>query len=99
MLLQTNLPYGNVTIYKADLSEIPRCECKPNSENPCGSDTECINRMLQYECHPSVCPAQDKCQNQRFQKRQYPPAEPIKTEGRGWGLKSLADIKKVSLLR
>lgn len=35
------------------------------------------------------------CQNQRFQKREYPEAVPIKCEGKGWGLKSLVDIKRV----
>ena len=48
------------------------------------------------ECHPQVCPAGEKCQNQRFQKRQYPAEAPFKTSERGWGLLSLVDIKKVS---
>ena len=83
-------------IYKADLGEIPCCECKPASEHPCGSDTECINRMLNYECHPDVCRAGDRCENQRFTKRLYPAVAIYKTEGRGWGLKTTVDIKKVS---
>lgn len=83
-------------MYKADLGEIPCCECKPTSEHPCGLDTECINRMLNYECHPEVCRAGDKCENQRFVKRLYAPVTIFKTEGRGWGLKAKANIGKVN---
>ncbi|XP_060071280.1 histone-lysine N-methyltransferase NSD2-like [Ylistrum balloti] len=93
--IKTNIPLGNVQIYKADLSEIPRCECRTDQENPCSSETDCLNRMLMYECNPNVCPAGEKCQNQRFQKRSYPDSVPFKTaEGRGWGLKTLVNIKK-----
>ncbi|KAK7508605.1 hypothetical protein BaRGS_00000171 [Batillaria attramentaria] len=92
--IKANVPVGNVQVNKADLSEIPRCECRPDQENPCSSDTECLNRMLMYECHPQVCPAKEACQNQRFQKRQYPEVVPYRTESRGWGLKTLEDIKK-----
>ncbi|XP_076470902.1 histone-lysine N-methyltransferase NSD2-like [Babylonia areolata] len=92
--IKTSVPVGNVQLYKADLSEIPHCECKPDQENPCGSDSECLNRMLMYECNPSVCPAKEACRNQRFQKRDYPENVPYRTESRGWGLKTLMDIKK-----
>jgi hypothetical protein len=90
---QVNVPVGNVQVTKADLTEIPRCEC--TEEMACSKDTDCLNRMLMYECHPSLCPSGDKCQNQRFQKRQYPEAVPYKTPGRGWGLKTRFDIKRV----
>ncbi|XP_033756392.1 histone-lysine N-methyltransferase NSD2-like [Pecten maximus] len=93
--IKTNIPLGSVQIYKADLSEIPRCECRPDQENACSTETDCFNRMLMYECNPTVCPAGEKCQNQRFQKRSYPDSVPFKTaEGRGWGLKTLVDVKK-----
>jgi len=46
------------------------------------------------ECSPSVCMAGEKCGNQCFEKRQYPPLVPYRTETRGWGLKTLADIRK-----
>lgn len=93
--LQTNIPVGNVIIYKADLSEIPRCECREDLLTPCGSDLDCINRMLMYECHPATCPAKERCHNQRFQRREYPESVVFKTEISGWGLKTLVDIKKV----
>lgn len=87
---------GKVQIQVADLSEIPRCNCKPADENPCGLESECLNRMLQYECHPQVCPAGERCQNQCFTKRLYPDAEVIRTERRGWGLRTKRRIKKVA---
>ncbi|XP_041368647.1 histone-lysine N-methyltransferase NSD2-like isoform X2 [Gigantopelta aegis] len=92
--IKTNIPVGSVQILKADISQIPKCECRPDQENPCSSEEDCLNRMLMYECHPSNCPAGDKCQNQRFQKRQYPESVSYKSPGLGWGLKTLVDIKK-----
>ncbi|XP_032996340.1 histone-lysine N-methyltransferase, H3 lysine-36 and H4 lysine-20 specific isoform X5 [Lacerta agilis] len=92
--IKVNRPVGKVQIFTADLSEIPRCNCKPADENPCGLDSECINRMLLYECHPAVCPAGERCQNQCFTKRQYPEVEIFRTLARGWGLQAKRDIKK-----
>ncbi|KAG9490787.1 hypothetical protein GDO78_006232 [Eleutherodactylus coqui] len=92
--IKVNKPVGKVQIFTADLSEIPRCNCKESDDNPCGQDSECINRMLLYECHPSVCPAGECCQNQAFSKRQYPEVEIFRTLSRGWGLRCKKDIKK-----
>ncbi|XP_076345841.1 histone-lysine N-methyltransferase NSD2-like isoform X2 [Tachypleus tridentatus] len=92
--IKTNKPVGKVQIYAADPLSLNRCECDPKSSNPCGNETDCLNQMLMFECHPSVCPAGDLCQNQRFQKRQYVPAAPFRVEDRGWGLQALRDIKK-----
>ncbi|XP_076824009.1 uncharacterized protein LOC143470047 isoform X2 [Clavelina lepadiformis] len=92
--VKTNKPVGNVQVYTADLSEIARCICKRTDPNPCGPESECLNRMLMYECHPNVCPAGDKCQNQHFQKRDYPPSEVFKTTWGGWGLRTKVPVKK-----
>ncbi|XP_067132924.1 LOW QUALITY PROTEIN: histone-lysine N-methyltransferase NSD2 [Centruroides vittatus] len=92
--IKSNKPVGKVQIHPFDLSHINRCECDPNSENPCGEDSDCLNRMTMVECHPNICPAGERCQNQRFQKREYVPAAFFKTEKRGWGLKTLEDVKK-----
>ncbi|XP_070818700.1 histone-lysine N-methyltransferase, H3 lysine-36 specific [Chaetodon trifascialis] len=92
--IKVNRPVGKVQIITADLSEIPRCNCKASDENPCGVDSECINRMLMYECHPQVCAAGERCQNQAFTKRQYTPVEIYRTLSCGWGLRSVTDIKK-----
>ncbi|XP_075456937.1 histone-lysine N-methyltransferase, H3 lysine-36 specific isoform X3 [Ascaphus truei] len=92
--IRVNRPVGKVQIFTADSSETPRCNCKAADENPCGQDSECINRMLLYECHPSVCPAGERCQNQAYSKRQYPEVEIFRTLSRGWGLRCKTDVKK-----
>ncbi|XP_077202037.1 histone-lysine N-methyltransferase NSD2 isoform X2 [Paroedura picta] len=92
--IKVNKAFGKVQVYTADISEIPKCNCKPCDENPCGLDSECLNRMLMYECHPQVCPAGERCQNQCFTKRHYPETKIIKTDGKGWGLVAKRDIKK-----
>ncbi|AWP00048.1 nsd1a [Scophthalmus maximus] len=92
--IKVNRPIGKVQIITADLSEIPRCNCKATDESPCGTDSECINRMLLYECHPQVCPAGERCLNQAFSKRQYSQVEIFRTLSRGWGLRCVHDIKK-----
>jgi len=51
--------------------------------------------MLLYECHPLVCPAGERCQNQCFSKRQYPEVQIFRTLARGWGLQAKTDIRKV----
>ncbi|KAK0138513.1 Histone-lysine N-methyltransferase, H3 lysine-36 and H4 lysine-20 specific [Merluccius polli] len=94
-----NRPIGKVQIIVADRSEIPRCNCKASDESPCGVDSECINRMLLYECHPQVCPAGERCLNQAFMKRQYSKVEIFRTLSRGWGLRCGHNIKKHPLLR
>ncbi|XP_049331192.1 histone-lysine N-methyltransferase, H3 lysine-36 specific [Astyanax mexicanus] len=92
--IKVNRPIGKVQILTADLSEIPRCNCKATDETPCGMDSECINRMLMYECNPQVCAAGERCQNQCFTKREYSPVEIFRTLSRGWGLRSVSEIKK-----
>uniref|UniRef100_A0A671U9D4 Histone-lysine N-methyltransferase, H3 lysine-36 specific n=1 Tax=Sparus aurata TaxID=8175 RepID=A0A671U9D4_SPAAU len=92
--IRVNRPVGKAQIITADLSEIPRCNCKASDENPCGIDSECINRMLMYECHPQVCAAGERCQNQAFTKREYTNVEIYRTLSCGWGLRAVSDIKK-----
>ncbi|XP_030776369.1 histone-lysine N-methyltransferase NSD2 isoform X3 [Rhinopithecus roxellana] len=92
--IKVNKPYGKVQIYTADISEIPKCNCKPTDENPCGFDSECPEQDADVECHPQVCPAGEFCQNQCFTKRQYPETKIIKTDGKGWGLVAKRDIRK-----
>ncbi|KAI5614321.1 histone-lysine N-methyltransferase NSD3 isoform X1, partial [Silurus asotus] len=93
-LIKCNRPIGKVQVCVADLSEIPRCNCSPSDERPCAQESECVNRALQYECHPQVCAAAERCLNQCFNKRQCPKMEVIKTETCGWGLKTKQDLKK-----
>ncbi|XP_054895336.1 histone-lysine N-methyltransferase NSD3 isoform X4 [Poeciliopsis prolifica] len=93
-IIKSNKPVGKVQMHVADLSEIPRCNCKPTEERPCSLDSQCLNRMLQYECHPQVCPAGDRCENQCFSKRLYAETEAMKTEGCGWGLRTNQTLRK-----
>ncbi|XP_019954933.1 histone-lysine N-methyltransferase NSD3 isoform X6 [Paralichthys olivaceus] len=92
--IKSNKPVGKVQMHVADLSEIPRCNCRSTDEHPCSLDSQCLNRMLQYECHPQVCPAGDNCENQCFTKRLFAETEVIKTEGRGWGLRANQALRK-----
>ncbi|KAI4461952.1 set domain protein [Holotrichia oblita] len=92
--IKVNRPVGNVRQFDGNISNTTPCECDPKSKNPCGADSDCLNRLLLTECNAEVCPAGEKCQNQNFEKRNYPPLVPYRTEGRGWGLKSLEKLKK-----
>ncbi|XP_069061854.1 histone-lysine N-methyltransferase NSD2-like isoform X1 [Pleurodeles waltl] len=92
--IKRNRRYGNVHLPPVDISQIPKCNCEPTSEKPCGFDSECINRMLMYECHPQVCPSGERCQNRSFSNLQYPETKVIRTEGKGWGLVATRDIRK-----
>ena len=95
--IKNNKPYGNCPTYSVDPEECQACDCDKGKdrENPCSDESNCMNRMLMFECHPNVCPVKDSCRNMRFLKREYPPLECFRTlEGRGWGLRSSHPIKK-----
>jgi len=92
--LKSNKVFGDCPVYSVDTGELQPCDCDIKKPNPCGEDSNCLNRMLMFECHPLVCPAKELCRNMRFQKRQYPPLTVIKCEGRGWGLKNREAVKK-----
>ncbi|VEN39926.1 unnamed protein product [Callosobruchus maculatus] len=92
--IKVNKPVGNVRQLDLDLSNTTACNCDPNQKNPCGPDSDCLNRLLMTECNPEVCPAGIRCRNQSFEKREYPPLVAYKTQARGWGLKTLMPIKK-----
>ncbi|MEE6527691.1 hypothetical protein FKM82_029253, partial [Ascaphus truei] len=92
--IKSNKAVGKVQIQLVDVSEVPRCNCRPSDDAPCDLESQCLNRMLQYECHPQVCPAAERCHNQSFTARLYPETEIIRTEQRGWGLMAKKDIRK-----
>lgn len=69
------------------------CNCVPTDPDPCGPSSGCINRMLYYECNPTLCGAAALCQNQRFEKRLYPNLLEQRIENKGWGLTTQTDIK------
>ncbi|XP_045539872.1 uncharacterized protein LOC123722367 [Papilio machaon] len=92
--LKVNKPCGSLCGKKIDLEEssLTQCECNPDEEDPCGPYSQCLNRMLLTECGPS-CRAGERCNNRAFEKRLYPKLVPYRTPQRGWGLKTLEDIK------
>ncbi|CAH2097203.1 unnamed protein product [Euphydryas editha] len=92
--LKVNKPCGSLCAKKIDHEEssLTQCECDPNDIDPCGPYTQCLNRMLLTECGPT-CRAGDRCNNRAFEKRLYPKMVPYRTPHRGWGLKTLVDIK------
>ncbi|XP_058458140.1 nuclear receptor binding SET domain protein-like [Malaya genurostris] len=69
------------------------CECKPSDSDPCGPDSNCINRALLIECNPKVCPTRERCQNQCFEKKQYPALAAKRIPNKGWGLVAQEDIR------
>mmetsp|Transcript_13509 Transcript_13509/g.22834 ORF Transcript_13509/g.22834 Transcript_13509/m.22834 type:complete len:529 (-) Transcript_13509:93-1679(-) len=97
--------YINREHRRQDKDDISVCKCVPDisiagpksddddevSHN-CGQ--QCINYQLLIECHPQHCPCGDRCQNQKFQKRENAPIGIKETPGRGWGLFAFADIKE-----
>jgi hypothetical protein len=38
-------------VYTVDPEDLQPCDCNPLKANPCGEESNCINRMLMYECH------------------------------------------------
>ncbi|XP_071441808.1 histone-lysine N-methyltransferase NSD2 isoform X2 [Hetaerina americana] len=90
--IKMNKPVGDVKPFESVHASYTPCDCDPKTEKPCSQEPNCLNRMLMVECMPGLCRAGDRCGNQRFQKRQYPPLNTCRTEGRGWGLQTLADI-------
>ncbi|CAH2237590.1 jg6296 [Pararge aegeria aegeria] len=92
--LKVNKPCGSLCGKKIDIEEssLTQCECDPNEVDPCGPYTQCLNRMLLTECGPT-CRAGDRCNNRAFEKRLYPKMTPYRTSARGWGLKTLQDVK------
>ncbi|XP_057325332.1 histone-lysine N-methyltransferase NSD2 isoform X2 [Microplitis mediator] len=89
--LRVNKPVGNVK--PAEVESIVACECDPEWDTPCDANSDCLNRILSIECSPGICPAGPKCCNQSFARRQYPVLEPFYTHARGWGLRTVENIK------
>ena len=92
--IKTNRPVDDCPVYTADPLDNQVCDCDPNAESPCGADSECINRLLLTECQPSLCKAKDKCGNQRFQRRNYPKVDVLRTRDKGWGLFTKNPVRK-----
>lgn len=42
--IKSNKPVGSVKLLDLDLSNLTPCECNPKQPNPCGPDSNCLNR-------------------------------------------------------
>uniref|UniRef100_T1GRQ2 Histone-lysine N-methyltransferase n=1 Tax=Megaselia scalaris TaxID=36166 RepID=T1GRQ2_MEGSC len=73
-------------------NKIFNCNCRKDSENPCGRNSECLNRLLFIECDPKKCPAEEKCENQLFQKKLYAKMKVKNFGQKGFGLIAMENI-------
>ncbi|GAA6060898.1 hypothetical protein JCM10212_000181 [Sporobolomyces blumeae] len=85
---------GNTPYYDPDSA---RCDCvyRPGEDmeyQACGDLSQCMNRLMQIECEAGDCRCGRKCQNQRFQKKQYAPIEVVQTEKKGFGVRASENI-------
>lgn len=87
-----NRPVPPVKIKKVDEHTKSPCNCKADHDNPCGRNSDCINMHVNIECDGDTCPAKDKCQNRKLQKREYAEVRVVKTHTRGFGAISVKDI-------
>lgn len=72
------------------------CTCldlEKREQFACGAKANCINRALFVECRPQDCPCGSRCQNQRFQRKEYKPVHVVKTPGKGHGLQCQVDLR------
>lgn len=72
------------------------CDCseewRDGKNHACGEDSDCINRATKMECVDGSCNCGLRCQNTRFQRRNYADVSVIKTEKKGYGLRANTDL-------
>ncbi|KAI6778826.1 Histone-lysine N-methyltransferase [Emericellopsis cladophorae] len=72
------------------------CDCNQawsqGKNDACGEDSDCINRATKMECS-STGNCGGGCQNQRFQRKEYAAVSVIKTEKKGFGLRTDAELE------
>lgn len=89
---------------ESEIEEVFPCDCgfDEHSSNydgqACGPPANCINRELFIECNGDECPCRERCQNRRFQKRQYANVKVVETPGKGFGLFTCEDLKPGTLV-
>ncbi|KAJ5095095.1 hypothetical protein N7532_007386 [Penicillium argentinense] len=89
--------------YMGQTEHAMECDCAeewdPESQKnlACGEDSDCINRATKIEC-VGDCACGPDCQNQRFQKKQYAKVSVIKTEKKGFGLRTETDLDPHQLI-
>lgn len=66
---------------------------KGDGENcACGEDSDCINRATKMECSAGAGNCSNGCHNQRFQRKQWATVSVIKTDKKGYGLRTDSDL-------
>lgn len=66
-----------------------KCNCSVDSK--CGEN--CIDRICFVECDPKNCACNAGCANKVIQKKISIPVEVFITSGKGWGLKTMTNVK------
>ncbi|KAL7910027.1 hypothetical protein GGI35DRAFT_352645 [Trichoderma velutinum] len=83
--------YGSKHLGSTDNDSLD-CDCREewkDGENfACGEDSDCINRATKMECSANAGNCGGGCQNRRFQRKQYADVTVIKTEKKGFGLRT-----------
>lgn len=71
-----------------------QCECiyEADQDGFVGCGENCLNRLLMIECN-SRCKCGAACSNKRFQQGCKVKVEVLKTEKKGWGLRTLEDLE------
>ncbi|GFS88886.1 histone-lysine N-methyltransferase, H3 lysine-36 specific [Trichonephila clavipes] len=65
---EVNRALSPAQIFTCDINKMLQCSCDSFKVNPCGLESDCLNRSMLVECHPDLCKAKNLCQNQKFQK-------------------------------
>ncbi|WVR09631.1 hypothetical protein IAU60_006704 [Kwoniella sp. DSM 27419] len=82
--------------------EMMVCDCTWDKHDPdadpCGPESDCINRALFIECLAGECRAGKHCHNQQFSRRQYGDVEVVLTEKKGFGLRAGSRIPYNTLI-
>ncbi|KAI1430569.1 hypothetical protein GGR50DRAFT_192214 [Xylaria sp. CBS 124048] len=83
--------YGSKSLGSTDHDSLD-CDCsedwRDGMNHACGEDSDCINRATKMECVDKNCNCGNECQNQRFQRKQYANVSVVKTDKKGFGLRS-----------
>ncbi|KAL1919081.1 uncharacterized protein VTP21DRAFT_2462 [Calcarisporiella thermophila] len=94
--ITSNIYKGNTGLAENGTDGDLPCQCTfdpllKEDEMACGESSECINRMLMVECGDN-CPSGLHCKNRRFQRKEYADVDVIKTEKKGYGLRTRKDL-------
>lgn len=82
----------NKLLAKFKKTDYNECQCSKDDSAPCSTENNCLNVATQVECDPDLCPAKEKCQNQKFHRGEKFSFEVKMIEAKGWGLFAKEDI-------